>query len=77
MISVAVDFAKHGKCVEPKSYLKIEKRLNQWPDYMEGGNRGKVIVPSTHVLGRLYRGIDTKKFYRKCIEADHARSILL
>ena len=51
LISVAVDFAKHGKCVEHKSYEKIEKRLNQWPDYMETGNRGKDIVQSTHILG--------------------------
>lgn len=44
---------------------------------METGNRGKIIIDSTHILGKLYRGIDTKKFYKKCIEADHARSILL
>ncbi len=77
LIGVAVDFAKHGKCVEHKSYEKIEKKLKQWPDYMETGNRGKDIVQSGHILGKLYRGIDTKKFYKKCIEADHARSISL
>jgi hypothetical protein len=38
LISIAVDFAKHGKCVDPKDYEKIEKRLQQWPDYMESGN---------------------------------------
>jgi RNA-dependent RNA polymerase len=46
LIGVAVDFAKHGKCVSPKDFRDIEKKLHQWPDYMETGNRGLPIVES-------------------------------
>jgi RNA-dependent RNA polymerase len=51
LISVAVDFAKHGKCVSKSSYEKIESRLVQLPDYMESGNPNKEVVESKYVLG--------------------------
>ena len=64
---MAVDFAKHGKCVSKESYEAIEAKLRQWPDFMESGNAKKEIVESPYVLGKLYRAVDCKVFYKKCI----------
>ena len=77
LISVAVDFAKHGKCVSRGSYEHIEERLSQWPDFMEAGNPKKEVLESPHILGRLYRGVDCKRYFKKCIEGDHRRSVAL
>jgi hypothetical protein len=33
LVSVAVDFAKHGKCVSKDEYKHII--VNDWPDYMD------------------------------------------
>lgn len=35
------------------------------------------IVESPHILGQIYRAVDTKNFYKECMRSDHARSILL
>jgi hypothetical protein len=43
---VAVDFAKHGKCVSKSSYESIEQKLTRLPDYMEAGNPNKEVVES-------------------------------
>ena len=72
-----MDFAKHGKCVSKESYESIEGTLRQWPDFMESGNPKKEIVESPYVLGKLYRAVDCKVYYKKCIEGDHKRSVLL
>jgi len=77
MISVAVDFAKHGKCVEESKFKHIEEKCRQWPDYMDGRPSGKPVVQSEHILGKLYRQIDCKTLYKVCIEGDHDRSVLL
>jgi hypothetical protein len=55
LIGVAVDFAKHGKCVSKSSYERIEEKLHQWPDFMESGNPKKEIIESPYILGKLYR----------------------
>ena len=44
LICIAVDFAKHGKCVNKNSYERIEEKLRQWPDFMESGNPSREIV---------------------------------
>jgi len=77
LISVAVDFAKHGKCVEESDFRYIEDKCKQWPDYMEGRPANKPVVQSEHILGKLYRAIDCKLLYKLCIEGDHDRSVLL
>jgi len=52
LISIAVDFAKHGKCVNKEQYSDIEKLVTQWPDFMEGGGRKEIpVVESQNVLG--------------------------
>ena len=33
--SVAVDFAKHGECVDKRNYEKIADLLDDWPDFFE------------------------------------------
>lgn len=40
-ISIAVDFAKHGKSVDPKLYKKIEDKVKTWPDFMEKKDKNK------------------------------------
>ena len=77
LISVAVDFAKHGKCVSKSSYEHIEEKLTQWPDFMESKNPKKEVIESQHILGKLYRAVDCKHFFKKCIEGDHSRAVLL
>lgn len=77
LISVAVDFAKHGKCVSQDDYKYIEEKLMQVPDYMELNNPKKEVVESPYVLGKLYRGVDCKSYFKKCIQGDHLRSVLL
>lgn len=74
---MAVDFAKHGKCVSKSSYEHIEEKLIQWPDFMESGNPKKEVIESPYILGKLYRAVDCKRYFKKCIEADHSRSINL
>jgi hypothetical protein len=74
---VAVDFAKHGKCVSKESYEMIESKLRQWPDFMESGNPKKEVVESPYILGKLYRAVDCKVYYKRCIENDHLRSVTL
>jgi hypothetical protein len=59
LISVAVDFAKHGKCVDKENYEKIQKRVGKYPDYMEP-KANKVVYESEHVLGKIYRAVDCK-----------------
>ena len=44
---------------------------------MEGGNPNKLIVESPHILGKIYRGVDTKSFYLQCVKAEHDNAILL
>lgn len=77
LISVAVDFAKHGKCVSKSSYEAIEQKLTRLPDYMEAGNPNKEVIESPYVLGKLYRGVDCKSYFKKCIQGDHLRSVVL
>jgi hypothetical protein len=36
MCSIAVDFAKHGKCVSQKNFIKFQKKFNKkYPDFLE------------------------------------------
>ena len=51
LISIAVDFAKHGKCVEKEKYKHIESKLKRWPDFMEKHTQSKEIVESKEILG--------------------------
>lgn len=74
---MAVDFAKHGKCVSKSSYESIEQKLTRLPDYMEAGNPNKEVIESQYVLGKLYRGVDCKAYFKKCIQGDHLRSVIL
>ncbi|CDW74505.1 rna-directed rna polymerase [Stylonychia lemnae] len=76
-MSIAVDFAKHGKSVEPHKYQHIERKLNQWPDFMEKHDQFRKTVQSPLVLGKLYRAVNCKSFYRKLMEYDYEMSILL
>ena len=75
LIGIAVDYAKHGKCVTKEKYEKIERKVTLWPDYMEKPTDTYNIIESTHILGKLYRQIDCKKFYYDCIKADHQYSL--
>ncbi len=77
MISVAVDFAKHGKCVDPDKFQHIEKRLTQWPDYFEQSHKGLPIHKSEHIIGKLYREVNCKELYKLCLYGDHEKSIAL
>lgn len=78
MISIAVDFAKHGKCVNKEQYADIEKLLTQWPDFMEGGGKSETpVVESQNVLGKIYRRVDCKELYKEVILADFDRSVNL
>ncbi|TNV86912.1 hypothetical protein FGO68_gene10314 [Halteria grandinella] len=78
LISIAVDFAKHGKCVNKEQYADIEKLLTQWPDFMEGGGKSQTpVVESQNVLGKIYRRVDCKELYKEVILADFDRSVNL
>jgi len=44
---------------------------------MESGNPKKEIIESPYILGKLYRGVDCKSYFKKCIEGDHKRAVLL
>jgi len=33
--SIAVDFAKHGKCVNKREYEPLHKQIDAWPDFFE------------------------------------------
>ena len=44
---------------------------------MEGGNSGKDIQESKHILGKLYRDVDCKNLYKMCVEGDHNKSVKL
>jgi len=52
--AIAVDFAKHGKCVNP-DYLKSFK-VASWPDWLEK-NDGKRPRISEGILGKLWRDV--------------------
>lgn len=74
--SIAVDFAKHGKCVDPQKYKHIDKLLTQWPDYMEKQHdTTRKTIESQHVLGYIYRKVECKDFYKRNIKIDHLYSI--
>lgn len=77
LISVAVDFAKHGKCVSKQDYEKIEAKMERYPDFMDSGSLTREIVESKLVLGQIYRGVDCKAFYIKCLLSEHNNSIRL
>eukprot|EP00347_Sterkiella_histriomuscorum_P000757 403374620 len=76
-ISIAVDFAKHGKHVDKDKYEMIEKKLDRWPDYMEKNDIGRKTVESPLILGQLYRAVDCKKYLKGSMNVDHKRSICL
>ena len=59
MQSVAVDFAKHGEPVDQKAYEKIQKIVEEWPDFMEKGH--KEMRQSPGILGMLYRDISNEQ----------------
>jgi len=44
---------------------------------MEKNDKTKPIIESKLVLGKLYRAVDTKKYFKNCMELDHKKSILL
>jgi hypothetical protein len=46
---------------------------------MEGGKLRSDLIyrESDSILGKLYRSVDCKTLFKKCIENDHARSICL
>ena len=35
LISIAVDFAKHGECISQNDYAPIKDKLKAWPDFLE------------------------------------------
>lgn len=47
--SIAVDFAKHGEPVDPKCIDRIEKLVEEWPDFFEKDH--KEMRPSQGILG--------------------------
>ncbi|CDW76328.1 rna-dependent rna polymerase [Stylonychia lemnae] len=75
-ISIAVDFAKHGKSVAPEKYAYLEKKLKQWPDFMDKTDKDRKKVESNLILGQLYRAVDCKKYYKNLIKSDHELTIL-
>ena len=50
-ISVAVDFAKHGKSVPAEIFESKEFQVNSWPDFFEKVNHRYKPYKSTNVLG--------------------------
>jgi hypothetical protein len=74
-----VDFAKHGKCIKKVDYQELSKLIKQWPDFIQGKEGTFTTLPtveSKNILGRLYRQVDTTKFYEKCLSVEHTSSIL-
>ena len=63
--------------MEPQQYAKIAEKLEQYPDFMERENPNKKIVQSELILGKLYRGVDTKSYYENRVFVEHKNSILL
>ena len=60
LLSIAVDFAKHGECVSPDHFEHLQKVLDKkWPDFFEKPNAPLRI--SDGVLGKLYRDINNEK----------------
>lgn len=75
LVSVAVDFAKHGKCVSKEEYAHI--KVDKHPDFMEKDTEGKESYLSQSINGILYRQVDTEMYYEACISHEHKFSIKL
>ena len=72
-----MDFAKHGKYVNPDLYQDIEAKLMQYPDYMEKPpHSAKPTQESTLILGKLYRDVSVKEYYKDMLKSDFENSIL-
>jgi hypothetical protein len=59
MCSIAVDFAKHGKCVSSKNFAEIKDKFSsKYPDFLERDSLyGDKTYISNGVLGHLYRDL--------------------
>ena len=57
--SIAVDFAKHGECVDIKAISRIDQIVQDWPDFFEKPYREMRV--SLGILGQLYRDISNEK----------------
>ena len=73
MQSIAVDFAKHGECVDPKAMLRVERMVHDWPDYFE--KPYKEMRVSTGILGQLFRDISNEKAMEELLRFDWENAI--
>lgn len=61
LVSVAVDFAKHGECVTEEDYKDIS--VSKWPDFMEKDKDKFTVYESQSILGKLYRHVNCELYY--------------
>lgn len=59
--AIAVDFAKHGKCIQKSDFSDIEEEIKNKPDFLEPFH-GK-IRESQGILGELFRMVDPQRAY--------------
>ena len=68
-----MDFAKHGEPVDPKCIERIEKLVDEWPDFFEKDH--KEMRVSQNVLGHMYRDISNDQALEELLLQDHRASI--
>ena len=73
--SIAVDFAKHGEPVDPRCIERIEKMVEEWPDFFEKDH--KEMRPSDGILGQMYRDISNEQAMEELLIQDHRAAIKL
>jgi hypothetical protein len=67
--AIAVDFAKHGKCIQLEDFEEVAKAVGPVrPDFLESRGKKK---ESQGILGKLYRMTDITKAYEACLKLDH------
>lgn len=71
--SIAVDFAKHGECVDPSAMKRLQGLVDEWPDYFENPN--KMLRTSDGILGQLFREISNEKAMEGLLKYDFEMAI--
>lgn len=82
LLTIMTDFPKHSKCIDQKEYTKAKKKLatpdneepSGYPDFL-GKDESKPYESKPYrselILGKLYRKVDIKGYYDKCINIEY------
>ena len=77
LISIMVDFAKHGQCMNADEIKDARERCKHlYPDFMAKEERGQdEIYFSPNILGQLYRKVGYESYYEECTKSEYEWSI--